>query len=55
MTENEVFGQHHQLSGSEFEQTQCKMAKDRETWPDAVHGIAKSQTQLSNRTTTNPR
>ena len=26
--------------------------KDREAWSAAVHGIAKSQTRLSNRTTT---
>ena len=24
-----------------------EMVKDREAWPDAVHGVAKSQTQLS--------
>ena len=29
-----------------------KMVKDREAWSAAVHGMAKSQTQLSNRTTT---
>ena len=27
------------------------MVKDREAWHAAVHGVAKSQTQLSNRTT----
>ena len=29
-----------------------EMAKDREAWHAAVHGVAKSQTQLSNWTTT---
>ena len=29
-----------------------EMVKDREAWRAAVHGIAKSQTQLSNKTTT---
>ena len=24
-----------------------EMVKDREVWPDAVHGVAKSQTRLS--------
>ena len=28
-----------------------KIVKDRETWHAAVHRVAKSQTQLSNRTT----
>jgi len=29
-----------------------EMVKDKEAWHAAVHGAAKSQTQLSNRTTT---
>ena len=29
-----------------------EIVKDREAWHAAVHGVAKSQTQLSNRTTT---
>ena len=29
-----------------------EMVKDRETWCAAVHGVTKSQTQLSNQTTT---
>ena len=41
---NSIF---HWLNGHEFEQT-LKIVKDRETWSAAVHGIAKSQTWLSN-------
>ena len=29
-----------------------EIAKDREAWHDAIHGVAKSQMQLSNWTTT---
>ena len=29
-----------------------EVAKDREAWPAAVRGVAKSQTQLSDRTST---
>ena len=39
----------HRLNGHEFEQ--WKMVKDREAWRTAIHGVAKSQTQLSNCTT----
>ena len=44
MTEGEMVEWHHQLNRHEFEQTPVM---DREAWPDAVHGVAKSQTQLS--------
>ena len=46
-----MVGWHHQLNGYEFEQFQ-EMVKDREAWHAAVHGVAKSRTQLSDRTTT---
>ena len=42
MTEDETLGWHHRLNGHEFE-----MVMDREVWYAAVHGVSKSQTQLS--------
>ena len=50
MTEDEMVGWHHQLvSLSKLRET----VKDREAWRVAVHGVAKSQTRLSDRTTNN--
>ena len=46
MTEDEMVGRHHQLSGHEFEQA-LEIVKDREAWRAAVHGVANSQTRLS--------
>ena len=46
MTEDEMVGWHHQLDGHEFEQ--ALRVGDREAWRAAVHGVAKSRTQLSN-------
>ena len=51
MTEDEMAEWHHWLNGQESEQLQ-EIAEDREAWCAAVHGVAKSQAQLSNRTTT---
>ena len=42
-----MIGWHHQLDGHEFEQAPG-VGDDREAWHAALHGIAKSQTQLSN-------
>ena len=50
VTEDEMVGWHHWLNGHEFEQTPGEM-KNREAWHAAVHGIAKSQIQLSDWTT----
>ena len=41
-----MVGWHHRLNGHEFEQTQ-RGSEDREAWHAAVHGVGKSQTQLS--------
>ena len=45
MTEDEMVGWHHGLNGHGFEHA---LMKDRESWYAAVHGVAKSQTGLSN-------
>ena len=41
-----MVGWHHRLNGHEFEKLQ-EIVKDRESWRAAVHGVAKSRTQLS--------
>ena len=46
MTEDEMVGWHHRLNGHEFEQTP-RVVMDREAWHAAAHGVAKSQTRLS--------
>ena len=46
MTEDEIVWWHHRLNGHEFEQT-LGDNEDREAWRAAVHGVAKSQTCLS--------
>ena len=52
MSEDEMVGWHHRLNGHEFEQA-LEMAKDRETWCVAVHGVTKTWTQLSDCTELN--
>ena len=47
MTENEMVGWHHRLNGHEFEHGPGD-GEGQEAWCAAVHGVAKSQTQLSN-------
>ena len=47
MTEDEMVGWHHQLNGHEFEQARG-LVMDMEAWHAAVHGVAKSWTQLNN-------
>ena len=46
MREDEMVGRHHRLDGREFEQAPGR-GDDREAWHAAVHGVAKSQTQLT--------
>ena len=46
MTEDKMVGSHHQLNGQEFERLR-ELVIDREAWRAAVHGVTKSQTQLS--------
>ena len=49
-----MVGWHHQLNGHEFNKLR-EIAKDTEAWHAAVHTVTKSQTRLSNQTTTTDR
>ena len=48
MTEDEMVGWHHQLNGYEFEQAPGIGDGQGSQASVAVHGVSKSQTQLSN-------
>ena len=50
VTEDEMVEWHHQLHGHEFEQTRGD-GEGQEAWHAVVHGVAKSQTCLSDWTT----
>ena len=50
--ENEMAGWHHRLDGHEFRWT-LGVGVDREAWRAAIHGVAKSQTRLSDWTELN--
>ena len=46
MTKDEMAGWHHRLDGHELNEL-WELVIDREAWRAAIHGIAKSQTRLS--------
>ena len=46
MTEDEMGGWHHRLSGHNLSKLR-EIVKDREAWCAVVHGVTKSQTRLS--------
>ena len=47
MTEDEMAGWHHGLLDVSLSKLR-ELVVDRETWRAAIHGVAKSRTQLSN-------
>ena len=53
MTEDEMVGWHHRLDGCESEWTPGVLVMDREAWHAVIHGVAKSQTRLSDWTELN--
>ena len=46
MTENEMVGWHHRLSGDEFEETPG-VGDGQGSWHAVVHGVSKSRTRLN--------
>ena len=53
MTEDEMVGWNRRLDGLEFEQPPGIGDAQHASWHTAVHGVAKSQAGLSNRTELN--
>ena len=52
MTEDEMAGWHHWLDGRSLSEVR-ELVMDREAWCAAIHGVAKSQTRLSDWTELN--
>ena len=46
MTEDEMVGWHHGLNGRDLSEL-WELVMDREAWYAVIHGVAKSQTLLS--------
>ena len=46
LTEDEMAGRHHGLDDVSLSELR-EMVMDREAWHAAIHGVAKSQTRLS--------
>ena len=51
MAVDKMVRQHHRLNGHELSKL-WEIVEDRKTWCATVHGVAKSWTRLSGRTTT---